>query len=102
MGIAAASAIRVLLTAAGLSALLASSAVAFELVRWTGVAYLLYLGVIAWRDCPAVPGVASSDRAAPKSHSFGKGLMVGLGNPKMVLFLLPSFRSSSIPRWDRW
>jgi threonine/homoserine/homoserine lactone efflux protein len=47
-GIETASAIRILLTAAGLSALLASSAVAFDAIRWAGAAYLLYLGLRAF------------------------------------------------------
>ena len=91
MGIAAASAIRVLLTAAGLSALLASSAVAFNAIRWAGVAYLLYLGVTAWRSCHDGLNVESSERVLSKRHSARKGLLVGLGNPKMVLFFVAFF-----------
>src|SRR6195952_283994 len=53
-GISAASMIRVLLTAAGLSAVLASSAVALGIIRWAGVAYLAYLGVRAVRSRSAV------------------------------------------------
>ena len=91
MGIAAASAIRVVLTAAGLSAVLASSAVAFNVIRWAGVAYLLYLGVTAWRSCHDGRGVASSERGPPRRRSFRNGLLVGLGNPKMVLFFVAFF-----------
>jgi threonine/homoserine/homoserine lactone efflux protein len=49
-GIETASALRVLLTAAGLSAVLAASAVAFNIIRWAGVAYLVYLGIRAFRQ----------------------------------------------------
>ena len=49
-GVEAASAIRVLLAAAGLSAVLASSALAFNAIRWAGVAYLVYLGIQALRS----------------------------------------------------
>ena len=91
MGIAAACAIRVLLTAAGLSALLASSAAAFNAIRWAGVAYLLYLGVTAWRSRHDGLSMASGDRVLPKRHSVRKGLLVGLGNPKMVLFFVAFF-----------
>jgi threonine/homoserine/homoserine lactone efflux protein len=91
MGIAAASAIRVLLTAAGLSALLASSAVAFNAIRWAGVTYLLYLGVTAWRSCRDGLSVESGERVLSKRHSARKGLLVGLGNPKMVLFFVAFF-----------
>ncbi|MET0866168.1 MAG: LysE family translocator [Nakamurella sp.] len=90
-GISAASAIRVLLTAVGLSALLASSAAAFETIRWAGVAYLAYLGVSALRR-PCVVGVVSSSAGTSRlGRSAGKGLLVGLGNPKMVIFFVAFF-----------
>lgn len=90
-GIETASAIRVLLAAAGLSAVLASSAVAFSLIRWAGVAYLAYLGVRAFRggrreESPGAPGLPVS-----LARSARKGLIAGLGNPKMVIFFLAFF-----------
>src|SRR5215510_2376534 len=90
-GVEAASAIRVLLTAAGLSALLASSAVAFGAARWAGVLYLLYLGVQALRA--GAPDDPRTNRSSgmPVTRSVRKGLIVGLGNPKMVIFFLAFF-----------
>ncbi|MBV9794812.1 MAG: LysE family translocator [Actinobacteria bacterium] len=90
-GIEAAAAIRVLLAAAGLSAVLAASALAFGLIRWAGVAYLAWLGVRAFRSHPAgsVPG--GPGRPVPFGRSARKGLIVGLGNPKMVIFYLAFF-----------
>src|SRR5215470_10144142 len=90
-GIEAASAIRVLLTAAGLSAVLASSAVAFTAIRWAGAAYLAWLGIRSFRSArtghqPGTPGAA-----VPLARSARKGLIVGLGNPKMVIFFLAFF-----------
>ncbi|MFD4673389.1 LysE family translocator [Lentzea sp. NPDC058450] len=82
-GISLASAIRVVLAAVGLSALLASSAVVFEVIRWAGVAYLAYLGVQAWRVRQA-----PEPEVAPVSRSVGRGLLVGLGNPKTLIFFL--------------
>ncbi|WNV87756.1 LysE family translocator [Umezawaea sp. Da 62-37] len=86
-GIEAASLVRVLLAAAGLSAALAASAVAFTAVRWAGVAYLAYLGYQAFRT-PAPTGETSTTAAATTTRSVGKGLLVGLGNPKMMVFYL--------------
>jgi threonine/homoserine/homoserine lactone efflux protein len=91
LGIATASALRVLLACVGLSALLASSAVAFDVLRWAGVAYLLYLAVSAWCSRHGGVDAASSKPAPPKRHSYLKGLAVGLGNPKMALFFLAFF-----------
>jgi threonine/homoserine/homoserine lactone efflux protein len=96
-GVEAASAIRVLLAAAGLSAVLASSAAAFSLIRWAGVAYLAYLGIRAFRSgrpdaSPDVP-----QRPVPLARSARKGLIVGLGNPKMVIFYLAFFPQFTHP-----
>lgn len=90
-GIETASAIRVLLAAAGLSAVLASSAVAFGLIRWAGVAYLAYLGIRAFRvgQPGSTPGAPA--QPVPLVRSARKGLLVGLGNPKMVIFYLAFF-----------
>jgi threonine/homoserine/homoserine lactone efflux protein len=68
-GMQTGSAIRVLLTAAGLSAALASSALAFEVVRWAGLAYPLYLGVHAIRSAPARDHPQRSRRPAPLATS---------------------------------
>jgi threonine/homoserine/homoserine lactone efflux protein len=90
-GIEAASAIRVLLAAAGLSAVLASSAVAFNAIRWAGVAYLAWLGVRAVRAGQPDEPAGALRRPVPLARSARKGLLVGLGNPKMVIFFLAFF-----------
>ena len=90
-GISMASAIRVLLTAVGLSAVLASSPLTFAIIRWAGVAYLTYLGIRAFRSAAAAgsPGPAAAE--AQLSRSVRKGLIVGLGNPKMLIFFVAFF-----------
>jgi threonine/homoserine/homoserine lactone efflux protein len=90
IGIETAAAIRVVLTAAGLSAVLASSALAFGIVRWAGVAYLIYVGIGALRSQEeALHTEKLSDMA--KWRSYRKGLLVGLGNPKMAIFFIAFF-----------
>lgn len=90
-GIEIASAIRVLATAAGLSALLASSATAFSALRWAGVAYLAYLGIRSLRSAPGQPTQSAAVTATTLTRSTLKGLVVGLSNPKMVVFFLAFF-----------
>jgi threonine/homoserine/homoserine lactone efflux protein len=93
-GIEIASAARVLATAAGLSALLASSAVAFSAIRWVGVAYLAYLGLRAMTACragEASESEAASPDAGSSTKALRKGVLVGLGNVKMAIFYLAFF-----------
>ena len=89
-GIEIASASRVLLTAAGLSAVLAASPIALGVVRWAGVFYLAYLGFRSFRSKSNDPASGTGPRM-PLHRSATKGLMVGLANPKMIVFFLAFF-----------
>jgi threonine/homoserine/homoserine lactone efflux protein len=93
LGIEMASAIRVLATAAGLSTLLAASAIAFTVVRWAGVVYLVYLGVKAFTSGPSGRSrfAASTAADASRGGTTRKGILVGLTNPKMAMFFLAFF-----------
>jgi len=75
----------------GLSAVLAASATAFAIVKWCGVAYLLFLGVKAWR-APAARLEATA--AAPGGGFWRLGspaFMVCVSNPKAIVFLVALF-----------
>lgn len=84
LGVETATFVHVTAAAVGLSALLASSAVAFETVRWAGVAYLVYLGVRALRSDES----AEAPRPAGLRRSFVEGVLVNLLNPKVAIFFL--------------
>ena len=84
LGVETATLVHVTAAAVGLSALLASSAVAFETVRWAGVAYLVYLGVRALRSDES----AEAPRPAGLRRSFVEGVLVNLLNPKVAVFFL--------------
>jgi threonine/homoserine/homoserine lactone efflux protein len=79
----------------GLVALLATSAVAFTVVKFAGAAYLVYLGIrtlLSLRDSP--PHGSAAPGAAPKGSPFRQGMLTNLLNPKIaVLFtsLIPQF-----------
>jgi threonine/homoserine/homoserine lactone efflux protein len=79
-------------TAAGLAALVASSQFVFAGLHYAGAAYLCWLGLSALRS----PATTQAPTAGPRSawRSYGQGLTVELGNPKVALFflaLLPQF-----------
>jgi homoserine/homoserine lactone efflux protein len=73
----------------GLGALIAASSLAFLVVKWAGVAYLVWLGVQQWR-APAVPVVAATADAPSVSGRdlFLRGWLVNAVNPKGTVFLL--------------
>ncbi len=78
--------------AAGLSALLASSAVAFDVLRYAGAAYLLYLGLRTLRAREGEVGPAPAP--ASLARAYREALLVQLSNPKVAIFflaLLPQF-----------
>ncbi|MBS0320513.1 MAG: LysE family transporter [Proteobacteria bacterium] len=87
--------------AAGLGAMLAASTVAFALVKWAGVAYLVYLGVQQWR-APAAPistAAADTGDGTPRAL-MTRGFLVNATNPKAILFMLavlPQFIDASRP-----
>jgi threonine/homoserine/homoserine lactone efflux protein len=85
LGVETGTMIHVAAAAFGLSALLASSAVAFEIVKYAGVAYLVYLGVRALRA-----GRAPETQVAPAGmrRTVAEGVLVNVLNPKVSLFFL--------------
>lgn len=85
LGVETATLVHVTAAAIGLSALLASSAVAFEAVRWAGVAYLVYLGVRALRSDES----AEAPRPVGLRRSFAEGVLVNLLNPKVASWSSP-------------
>ena len=84
LGVESGNMLQVLAATAGLAAIVASSATAFNLLKYAGAAYLVYLGIQALRD-----GAGGEERpAASGRHMFWNGLLVGALNPKLALFLL--------------
>ena len=89
LGIEAATATMVVLTAVGLSAIISSSVVAFSVVKYAGAAYLVYLAVREFRSrghfSVQAKGVESAGRA------FVDAYLVGISNPKTAVFFLAFF-----------
>ena len=88
LGIHSATLVHVAAAALGLSALLASSAIAFSIVKYAGAAYLIWIGLrkIFGREENVDVDVALK----PRSHArlFREGFVVNLLNPKTALFFL--------------
>jgi homoserine/homoserine lactone efflux protein len=85
--------VQLALTVLGASAALDFLAASFDLLRWAGVVYLVWLGIAAWR-APLVDLTQVRPQARSARAIYLRGLLVCLTNPKTLLFcgaFLPQF-----------
>jgi homoserine/homoserine lactone efflux protein len=91
--------LQLLLVALGLGALVTSSIVAFNVVKWIGVAYLIYLAVRQWRtatrDLREQVGTATSDGG--RAALVLRGFLVNATNPKGLVFFLAVLPQFVVP-----
>jgi threonine/homoserine/homoserine lactone efflux protein len=73
----------------GLAAIVAASNLIYEILRWGGVLYLLWLAWEGWRDAPE--GIEEPVHAGDHKGFFLRGLITNLLNPKAGLFYLSVF-----------
>lgn len=106
LGLQVALMVQIATIAAGLGAVLATSAMAFTLIKWFGVAYLVYLGVKQWR---ALPSELSDDAAVrPVGKPLAlvtRGFLVNISNPKALVFMLailPQFIDTQRPQMAQY
>ena len=90
---------------AGLAALWHMSSVAFEIIRFAGVAYLLYLAWSMWREAGAFAGAADQKKERHSGPGIAlKGALLNVLNPKLSLFFLaflPQFLTPGAePVWN--
>ena len=95
------------IVAAGLGAILAASSLAFAIVKWLGVAYLVWLGVQQWR-APAFAVTADAGEqslgATPRELLL-RGFLVNATNPKGIVFMLavlPQFIDPAQPQLPQY
>jgi len=101
LGIGAGTMVHVLAAAVGLSALLATSAAAFNVVKWVGAAYIVWCGIGMLRAKLKGGQVSAPPvTALPYRRIFAQGFLTNVLNPKVALFFLafvPQFISVDAP-----
>lgn len=113
LGQQAALVVHIVIVAAGVGVLVASSPLVFEIIRYAGAAYLVYLGIrqiLAKPNAAPEPSAAPGPSVAPKPSAvargesrwsmFRRGLWVNLLNPKAIVFFLaflPQFIRPGLP-----
>ena len=79
---------------AGVSAFMLAVPTAFEALKYAGAAYLIWLGIQAWRapvaDLAPAPEPSRRETASRWSH-FRGGFLVGISNPKLLVFAAAFF-----------
>ncbi|UPQ83257.1 LysE family transporter [Pseudomonas knackmussii] len=89
IGLQIALALQIAVVAAGVGAVLATSSLAFSLIKWFGVAYLLWLALKQWRAMPETLDDSAALRpiGRPLALIF-RGFLVNASNPKAIVFIL--------------
>ncbi|NRF68773.1 LysE family translocator [Aquincola sp. S2] len=103
LGVGAGCMLHAAAAALGLSALLAGSATAFDVIRWIGAAYLVWLGISMLRTKSTSGGDSAAVASVPPAR-FGRvflqGFLTNALNPKVALFFLafvPQFIAAGTP-----
>jgi RhtB (resistance to homoserine/threonine) family protein len=100
LGIGAGTFVHVLAAAVGMSALLATSAHAFTVVKLVGAAYLVYVGLRLWLAAGERAPAARDAAPLPYRRVFVQGFLTNVLNPKVALFFLafvPQFIDPASP-----
>jgi threonine/homoserine/homoserine lactone efflux protein len=88
-GVLAGDVIAMSISFAGLGALLAASAILFSIFKWVAAAYLIYIGLKAWRTKTVTENI---DFVMPKNGKiFKQALIVTALNPKSIIFFIAFF-----------
>jgi len=106
LGLQVALVVQIAIVAAGLGAVLAASDMAFTLIKWFGVGYLVYLGIKQWRALPADLSEDSAIRPIGKPLALiARGFLVNISNPKAMVFILailPQFIDPQAPLFAQY
>ena len=104
VGMQVANLILAALVSFGLGALLLASETAFAVVKWLGVAYLIYLGIVTWRAEPQTFAQQADSTRTP-GEIFLRGFLVSITNPKGIIFfaaILPQFIDVARPQLPQY
>ena len=100
-----ANALQMLAAGLGSAAILVASQNALTVVKWFGVAYLVWMGVRMWRHAGNAKSTSNAARSASLAMLWSQGFLTSAANPKAVVFfaaLFPQFidpNSSFIPQF---
>lgn len=86
--------VQAVISIAGLGAILASSELFFQLIKWAGAAYLIYIGInllLSKRESLAVPDTERTTTRVSNRKLFLQSALITAGNPKAIIFFTAVF-----------
>lgn len=99
-GVASANVVYFVLSATGIASLIIASNLLFSIVKWVGVAYLIYLGLNAIFSKSGAIRVDANAKPSERSKLFVRGFIIEFANPKALLYfaaILPQFVNLAEP-----
>ncbi|QBF33349.1 LysE family translocator [Thalassococcus sp. S3] len=100
-----ANALQMIAAGLGLAAILIASQGALTIVKWLGVAYLLWMGIRMWRQADHTNARADAASSASLKTLWYQGFLTSAANPKAVVFfaaLFPQFIESEQSFWPQF
>ncbi len=94
--------IQIMIVAAGVGVLFATTPLAFQVVKWFGVGYLIYLAYQQWTAPIKTIQIEHEQKHKSALNLMLNGFVVNISNPKAIVFLLavlPQFLDLSRPQW---
>ncbi len=77
--------------------LFSRSVIAFEVLKWAGAAYLIWLGIQQWRAAGAIDSKSLASTQS-RRHLFQRAVFVNLTNPESIVFLVVLFPQFIMPQ----
>lgn len=90
-------AMHIVLVGVGLGTLFSRSLLAFEILKWAGAAYLIWLGIQQWRTAGALD-LNTLAQMQSRGQLFKRAVFVNLTNPKSIVFLAALFPQFIVPQ----
>lgn len=100
LGVAMANVVYFALSATGIAALIVASNLLFSVIKWVGVAYLVWLGLTALLSDAGPISAAPARERSSLTRLFALGFVIEIANPKALLYfaaILPQFLDAEAP-----
>jgi len=91
MGDLSANALQIILSSLGLASIVVSSGEIFSLIKWAGVAYLIYMGITKFISNPKMNQLNKVDKKKSFFKLYSEGFLMSASNPKPIVFFAALF-----------